>query len=155
MTDVMTPEQRHLAMAHNRGRTRPELALASALWHRGLRYLTDDGYKNRYHQKLLGQPDIIFPRERIVVFIDGCFWHGCPQCDKNPGKSGDFWFNKINANVDRDRKITARLEEENWTVIRVPEHDIRTKATLKHTADRLKNTIIKRYNRTVGTDGRS
>lgn len=155
MTDVMTPEQRRLAMAHNRGRTCPELALASALWHRGLRYLTDDGYKNRYHQKLLGQPDIIFPRERIVIFIDGCFWHGCPQCDKNPGKSGDFWLNKINANVERDRKITACLEEETWTVIRVPEHDIRTRATLEHMADRLKNTIIKRHNRTVGTDGRS
>ena len=154
MTDTMTPEQRQLAMAHNRGRTRPELALAAALWHHGLRYLTNDGYKNRYHRKLPGQPDIIFPRERIVVFVDGCFWHGCPQCDKNPGKSGDFWRDKISANIKRDRRITACLEEANWFVIRIPEHEIKTKAALAHTAECLKNAIIETHASTVGTDGR-
>lgn len=154
MTDTMTPEQRHLAMAHNRGRTRPELALAAALWHHGLRYLTNDGYKNRYQRKLPGQPDIIFPRERTVVFVDGCFWHGCPQCDKDPGKSGDFWRDKIKANIERDRKMTACLEEAKWAVIRIPEHEIKTKAALAHTAERLKSVIIETHTSMVVNDGR-
>jgi len=155
LTDTMTPEQRYRAMAHNRGRTRPELALASALWHRGLRYLTHSGYKAHYQQAIPGQPDLIFPRKRTVIFVDGCFWHGCPQCNKNPEQSGDFWRDKISANIERDRKITALLEEENWTVIRVPEHEIRTKTALEHTAECLTNTIIETHTSTVGTDGRS
>lgn len=69
----LTPEQRHRAMAHARGRTRLERALAVELWRRGLRYLTTDGHKARYRVRLAGQPDLIFPRKRVVVFVDGCF----------------------------------------------------------------------------------
>ena len=143
MTDVMTPGQRFLAMAHNRGRTRPELAFAAALWHRGLRYVTYNGYKGKYHQKL-----------RKVIFVDGCFWHGCPQCDKNPANSGDFWIKKINSNMERDRKITAHLEREDWTVIRIPEHDIKTKTALNHMADNIKNVIIRGRAQLVGINER-
>ncbi len=63
-------------MSHNRGRTGPERALASELWRRGLRYLTYEGYKSISGKRLVGKPDLVFSRERIVVFVDGCFWHG-------------------------------------------------------------------------------
>ena len=140
-TDVMTPTQRHKAMAHNRGRTKPERALASGLWHRGLRYFTHDGYRSVKGRRLEGQPDMVFPRKRLVVFVDGCFWHGCPQCDKQPEQSGTSWAEKINANKQRDRRVTADLESAGWTVLRVPEHAVRTKESLSQTVDSVASFI--------------
>ena len=140
--DVMTPSQRYRAMAHNRGRTRPERALASALWRRGLRYLTHEGYKSIRGKRLLGDPDMVFPRKRIVLFVDGCFWHGCPECNKSPEQSGAFWVSKIETNKERDQRITARLQSEGWTVLRIPEHDVRTKVGLAQTTDRLIDALI-------------
>ena len=124
-------------MVSNRGRTRPERALASGLWRRDLRYFTHDGYKRRYGVKLPGQPDIVFPRKKVIIFVDGCFWHGCPQCGKHEGLHGEFWLNKIAGTIARDRRVTSELEDEGWTVLRIPEHDVRTKAALAETIDRL------------------
>ena len=135
--DVMTRQQRHKAMAHNRGRTKPERVLASALWRRGLRYFTHEGYKSATGERLSGDPDMVFPRKRIVIFIDGCFWHGCSQCRKHEGLRGQFWVGKINANRERDFRVTRKLTDAGWTVLRIPEHDVRTKAALAETIDRL------------------
>ncbi len=140
-TDVMAPAQRQKAMAHNRGRTKPERALASGLWRKGIRYFTHRGYLAVSHRRLQGQPDIVFPRKRLVVFVDGCFWHGCPECDKRPEQSGESWANKINATRQRDRRVTAALESEGWTVLRVPEHSVRTKGSLAQTIDSLAQLI--------------
>ena len=90
---------------------------------------------------LPGQPDMVLPRKRLVVFVDGCFWHGCPECDKRPEQSGEFWVEKINANRRRDRRVTAALEDEGWTVLRVPEHAVRTKESLAQTVDALAQSI--------------
>ncbi len=139
--DVMATVQRHKAMAHNRGRTRPERALASGLWHKGVRYFTYKGYRAFSGLMLQGQPDMVLPRKRLVVFVDGCFWHGCPVCDKRPEQSGEFWANKIDANRQRDRRVTAALEREGWTVLRVPEHSVRTKRALAQTVDCLARLI--------------
>ena len=135
--DVMTTGQRYRAMAHNRGRTRPERALASGLWRRGLRYLTHDGYRSVSGEKLIGKPDLVFPRKRVVIFVDGCFWHGCPSCGKAPEQSGEFWAEKIATNRRRDERVTATLENEDWTVLRIPEHDLRTKPALAETVERV------------------
>ena len=124
-------------MVSNRGRTQPEHALASSLWKLGFRYLTCRGYKNKYGKALLGQPDIVFPRKKVVIFVDGCFWHGCPQCRKHEGLNGEFWVNKIAGNRARDRRVTAELEGDGWTVLRIPEHDVRTKPALSATTSRL------------------
>ncbi len=131
--DVMTPNQRFRAMAHNRGRTGPERALASGLWRRGLRYFTPEGYKSITGQRLSGDPDLVFPRKRIVVFVDGCFWHGCSQCRKHEGLRGQFWVNKISANRERDIRVTRDLTNAGWTVFRIPEHEVRTKTELAET----------------------
>ena len=139
--DVMTPRQRYKAMAHNRGRTGPERALASALWRRGVRYFTHEGYKSVTGTRLLGNPDMVLPRKRMVIFVDGCFWHGCAQCRKHEGLDGESWVNKIAANIERDRRVTAELEGEGWTVFRIPEHDVNTKAALSETVSRLVSLI--------------
>lgn len=128
-------------MSSNRGRTAPERALASRLWRNGLRYFTDAGYKSRRGESLTGHPDIIFPKKRLAIFVDGCFWHGCRKCDKNPGQSGEFWANKIRVNANRDLRVTSELRGMGWTVIRVPEHDLRTKDALARTADWLTSVI--------------
>jgi DNA mismatch endonuclease (patch repair protein) len=140
--DVMPPEQRYKAMAHNRGRTLPERALASALWHKGVRYLTAEGYKRKYGKRLLGQPDLVLVRKRLIVFVDGCFWHGCSECDTGITTSSEFWRTKIRTNQDRDKRITANLWAEGWTVVRIPEHAIRTRKTLQETAHTLAETLI-------------
>ena len=139
--DVMTPQQRYKAMAHNRGRTGPELALASGLWRQGVRYFTHEGYKSVSGTRLPGNPDIILPRKGLVIFVDGCFWHGCPQCRKHEELNGKFWVNKISGNRTRDRRITAELEGDGWTVLRIPEHDVNTKAALAETVSRLVTLI--------------
>ena len=134
--DIMTPMQRRRAMTSNRGRTRPERMLASALWMRGFRYLTANGYKGKYG-RILGNPDLIFTRKRIVIFVDGCFWHGCRVCKKSDGLTDPSWIEKIDRNRERDQRVTAELECEGWTVLRIPEHDVRTKAALIGAVDRL------------------
>ena len=139
--DVMTPTQRRKAMISNRGRTKPERALASALWRAGRRYVTYRGYKKRYGKTLPGQPDIVFPRRRIIVFIDGCFWHGCIECGRHLGLTSQAWKKKIETNRVRDLEVTTQLAEAGWTVFRVPEHDIGTKTSLSETVGRLLRMI--------------
>ena len=145
----MTPSQRHRAMAHNRGRTGPERALASGLWHKGLRYLTSEGYKSIAGQRILGNPDLVFSRKKIAVFVDGCFWHGCSQCRKHAGLNGEFWVGKIDGNRERDQRVTAELEGLGWMVLRIPEHDVRTKAALERTVERVVTLIQGRSSRKV------
>ena len=139
--DIMTPTQRYKAMVHNRDRTKPERILASSLWRAGLRYLTDNGYKHRYGNPLPGHPDIVFSKKQLAIFVDGCFWHGCPECRKHTGLRGDFWVGKIETNKQRDQRVTAQLESQGWVVLRIPEHDILTKARLLQTIDWLTRLV--------------
>lgn len=136
-SDVMTPSQRKKAMVHNRGRTGPERALASALWHRGLRYLTDRGYRSLVGDSLPGRPDLIFSTRRVAVFVDGCFWHGCPQCAKVPEDMSEFWLRKIRGNQTRDVRVSHELTQLGWQVVRVPEHSVRRRDRLSETAQAL------------------
>jgi DNA mismatch endonuclease Vsr len=129
------------AMSSNRGRTKPELMLASSLWRKGLRYFTSAGYRTVSGVDLCGKPDLIFPRKRVVVFVDGCFWHGCPECAKYPtGRS--YWDSKILRTQDRDKRQQAELEGAGWRVIRVWEHEIRTKSRLEATTAVLAEKLI-------------
>lgn len=119
MTDVLTPEQRKLNMSHIRGKnTGPEIKLRKILWSNGIR-----GY--RIHYNLSGKPDIVFTKKKIVIFIDGCFWHKCPFCFQEPANRKEFWLKKINSNVERDMRVNTELETAGWTVIRFWEHDVK------------------------------
>ena len=135
--DVLTAEQRHKAMANNRGRTRPERILASLLWSRGLRYLTFRGYRSLTGRRLTGSPDLVFSRQKVVVFVDGCFWHGCQQCNKSANLRDAFWTNKIRATRIRDHRVTTELQSDGWGVLRIPEHDLRNKTSREATVDRV------------------
>lgn len=97
--------------------TQPEMRLRRALWVAGLR-----GY--RLKNRLPGRPDLVFNRHKTCVFIDGCFWHGCPQCAiKKPQSNIDYWWPKLKANSRRDRRARRALRQLGWAVIAVWEHD--------------------------------
>lgn len=81
------------------------------------------GYKK--HDKLPGNPDIVFQKRRLAVFIDGCFWHKCPRCFQEPATRRQFWLNKINGNVRRDKNVNRTLKKNKWVVLRLWEHEIR------------------------------
>lgn len=79
----------------------------------------------RQAKDLPGTPDFVFRRERVAVFVDGCFWHGCPQCYRRPSTNSEFWANKIKANIARDRRAVRRLRSVGWRSIRIREHVLR------------------------------
>lgn len=117
-TDVLNADQRSYCMSRVRDRdTKPEIRLRKALWAKGLRY--------RVRYCLPGKPDIAFPGKKIAVFVDGCFWHGCPVHFKLPKTNSAFWGKKIQNNIQRDQEVTRQLSDNGWTVIRIREHEIK------------------------------
>jgi DNA mismatch endonuclease (patch repair protein) len=97
--------------------TKPEITLRKKLWQMGFRY--------RLHAKLPGKPDFVFPKYRVAVFVDGCFWHGCPLHAQEPKTNAEFWDKKLLDNKERDRKVNDLLLQNGWIVVRVWEHEIR------------------------------
>jgi len=73
----------------------------------------------RRHLPLPGKPDFTFRKEKLALFVDGCFWHRCPKCYREPKTNSDFWKSKIENNVKRDRKVTNELRQAGWSVIRL------------------------------------
>lgn len=119
--DILTPRQRSHCMSRIRGRnTGPELAVRKTLWGLQLRYRT--------HYAIPGRPDIAFPKARVAVFIDGCFWHGCILHGVKPKTNRDFWNEKIRKNKARDRKVTRTLKLDGWRVLRFWEHEVELNA---------------------------
>ena len=107
-------------MQSNKSRdTKPELALRSAVHALGLRY--------RVSAKPLAglrrTADLVFPRARVAVFLDGCFWHGCPEHHTVASANASFWAEKVEGNRTRDRDTDRRLAEAGWDVVRVWEHE--------------------------------
>lgn len=98
--------------------TVPEVALRHALWQRGVRY--------RLHVKTPGgKADLVVASRKFAVFVDGCFWHGCPEHYVRPRSSNVFWDKKLRENLDRDRRQTQNLLTEGWRFLRVWEHEVR------------------------------
>lgn len=105
-------------MSQIRGRdTKPELKLKE--------FFNKKGFI--YQSKEYGKPDFINYKKKIVIFIDGCFWHKCPKCFQLPKTNNKFWENKINENVRRDKEITLNYENSGWKVIRIWGHKIKNK----------------------------
>lgn len=119
MPDVLTDKQRSYCMSQIRATsTKPEVLLRKSLWRLGYRY--------RITSRLQGKPDLVFGSRRVVVFVDGCFWHKCPKHFVPPKTRADFWRVKIDANVERDRRNTKVLRSQGWRVIRIWEHEIKS-----------------------------
>jgi len=84
------------------------------------------GWRRNY--RLIGKPDFVFPKNRIVIFVDGCFWHGHNCRNTKPEDNKEYWTNKIKNNKQRDRLVTKQLTSINWTVIRIWECEIKDTA---------------------------
>jgi DNA mismatch endonuclease (patch repair protein) len=106
--------------AVRRSDTKPEVALRRALHAAGYRYRKD--FPIRIDGRLL-RPDVVFTRRRIAIFVDGCFWHGCPQHGQTPAANREFWSTKLAANAARDRLQDRLLTQAGWQVIRIWEHE--------------------------------
>ena len=98
--------------------TGPEIALRRALWRAGIR-----AYRLNY--PLPGKPDLVFPSKKLAVFVDGCFWHGCPRCYRQPENNKEYWVKKVARNMERDQRVNRELRRQGWTVIRLWEHEVR------------------------------
>jgi len=90
----------------------------------------------RRHLNVAGKPDFAFKREKVALFVDGCFWHRCPRCYSPPKNNAQFWENKIMTNRRRDRRITRQLRGEGWSVLRIWECSLR-----KHPNSTIKRVI--------------
>ncbi|MBI2572227.1 very short patch repair endonuclease [Candidatus Woesearchaeota archaeon] len=121
MTDVHTKKQRsqNMAAIKNRGNKSTENKLR--LLFRGYKI---NGWR-RHYKSLPGTPDFIFMRNKVAIFVDGCFWHGCMKCRFSPQTNKQFWRNKIKENIHRDRKQVQQIKKRGWIVIRIWEHQIK------------------------------
>jgi DNA mismatch endonuclease (patch repair protein) len=107
-------------MQANRSRdTGPEMRVRRLLHHRGLRYFVH----RRPVAELRNRADLVFPTPRVAVFIDGCYWHGCPEHYSSPKVNAEYWSPKIAGNKARDSKVDRALRDAGWTVIRAWEHE--------------------------------
>lgn len=130
-----TPSSPAVSRRMSRAATRntgPERALRSELHKRGYRF--------RLHRALpfdaRRKADLVFPKERLAVFVDGCFWHSCPVHGTMPRANRDFWEPKLARNRERDQDTDARLREHGWAVVRVWEHE-----PAIHAADVVESTL--------------
>jgi len=117
MADTLTKKQRSYCMSHIRSsKTKPELEFKKTLKILGFAYQPEG---------IHGKPDFANKKYKIAIFIDGCFWHGCPVHYKKPKSNRDYWKNKIRKNRDRDNTICKELESKGWKIIRIWEHNIK------------------------------
>lgn len=135
MADVLTPKQRTFCMSRIRSKnTSPEVMLRKHIFKAGFRY--------KIRSNLVGKPDIVFSKEKVVIFVDGCFWHGCSIHSKLPSTNTEYWSNKIMNNQNRDNRVTKELEAIGWLVIRFWEHDVKT--NIDSCVNKIKSVLIER-----------
>jgi DNA mismatch endonuclease (patch repair protein) len=120
MTDNLTNEQRSFAMSRIRsmGNRSTEIALIKAMRQAGI-----SGWRRK--STLCGKPDFVFHRFRVAVFVDGCYWHGCPKCRLSAKSNVRYWSGKIERNRKRDKANARLLRNQGWAVVRIWEHDLK------------------------------
>lgn len=137
MADVKTPEQRSRNMAAIKGKdTKPEMIVRKYLFSRGLRFRVQV-------RKLPGTPDIVLPKYKTAIFVNGCFWHGHEGCKyfRLPKSNVEFWKEKIERNIERDKESMQALFDLGWKVVRVWECELRNKANREDTLNKIYNSI--------------
>ena len=133
MADVMTQEQRSRCMAAIKGKdTKPEMIVRKYLFSCGLRFRVQV-------RKLPGTPDIVLPKYKTVIFVNGCFWHGHEGCKyfRLPKSNVEFWEEKIERNIERDKESMQALFDLGWKVVRVWECELRNKANREDTLNKI------------------
>lgn len=137
MADVKTPEQRSRNMAAIKGKdTKPEMIVRKYLFSRGLRFRVQV-------RKLPGKPDIVLPKYKTAIFVNGCFWHGHEGCKyfRLPKSNVEFWKEKIERNIERDKESMQALFDLGWKVVRVWECELRNKANREETLNKIYTSI--------------
>lgn len=130
--DDRTTAQRSETMRRVRSRnTSCEVALRRELHRRGLRY--------SLKKRLAGSPDIVFVQARVAVFVDGCFWHGCPEHCRRPSSNRAYWVKKIDRNMARDARVSTELAGDGWRVVRLWEHEVT--ASVRRAAARVERVV--------------
>lgn len=143
MADNLKPVDRQKAMRAVKGKgTTPERRLFAML--AGMRL---KGWRKNAAD-ITGKPDVVFSQEHVVIFVDGCFWHGCPHCQRKlkPDSNRQYWERKINRNIELAKSYNQKLLENGWTVIRIWEHELKKPAERLQIRDRIRQAIK------VGTD---
>ncbi|MEO8662762.1 MAG: very short patch repair endonuclease [Bryobacteraceae bacterium] len=120
IVDTVTPEIRSKVMAqvHSQRNRSTEWRLRACLIRAGIR-----GWKMN-STNLLGKPDFVFLHQRVLLFVDGCYWHGCPKCYRRPSSNTEYWDAKVARNRKRDARTTAQLRQDGWRVLRIWEHQL-------------------------------
>lgn len=123
--DSVSPQERSRIMGNvkARGNKSTELKLIKLFREHSL-----TGWKRNYPVK--GKPDFVFLPQRVAVFVDGCFWHGCEDHCRVPSSNQEYWLSKINHNKERDIATTAAFQERNWKVLRIWEHELTRKNSI-------------------------
>ncbi len=132
MADMFSPKQRSEIMSKVKGRENKatELRLIRVFREFGIR-----GWRRR--AKVLGKPDFIFPAARLAVFVDGCFWHGCPIHGSLPISNRTFWVRKLTRNKLRDRVVRQKLKSLGWSVLRIWQHELHEPAKVARRVSKL------------------
>ncbi len=118
MTDVHSKETRSYNMSQIRGKwTKQEILIHNILKGRKIKHMM--------HPDIEGKPDILIKNSKTLIFLDGCFWHKCPRCFRQPETNREFWMNKIENNFKKDKEVTKKLKRKGWTILRLWEHEIR------------------------------
>ncbi len=129
---------RRSMMSNRRSDTKPEIVFRSILHRSGLRFRKDRYIKfDRRGVKV----DVVFPTEKVAVFIDGCFWHRCPEHATTPTRNHEYWSTKFQRNMDRDRSNDKDLQERGWQVIRIWEHEVKNPELAEHAVTRVKSAV--------------
>lgn len=116
--DIFSKKKRSEIMSRVRNKdSKMEISLRKALWAEGFRYRKND-------TNYFGKPDIVLPKYKTVIFIDSCFWHGCPEHYSAPATRKEFWEKKVARNKERDQEVNIHYKKEGWNVIRVWEHEL-------------------------------
>src|SRR5260370_35072074 len=136
MADWLTREQRSRNMASIRSKGN---ATTERVFMQLLRNSRISGW--RRHLNLPGKPDFAFPSSRVAIFVDGCFWHGCPRCYRLPGDNRPYWSRKLLSNRLRDRTRTRELRSRNWHVLRIWERSLESKAGRMKVLSKLANAL--------------
>ena len=114
-----TPGRSRNMQAIRRADTKPEVRIRSALHRAGYRFRKDLRLDT---SSMRVRPDIVFTGRKVAVFVDGCFWHCCPEHGRHPRVNTGYWSPKLESNVDRDKRATIALQTDGWLVIRIWEH---------------------------------
>jgi len=132
MADVHSKAVRsyNMSCVRGKGNKETEVALVAIFRRHGI-----TGW--RRNQPVFGKPDFVFANLRVAVFVDGCFWHGCPKHQTNPANNAVFWQRKLAGNKARDWRVTWTLRRQGWRVVRIWEHEL-------HDAERCAAKVLRR-----------